>query len=128
MGIPVMVHFPMPVYQRLQHQARVMKKPVDEVVLQTVEQGTPLWMNRFPDEFEKELSGLRHLSYQQLEKIAKSKLSPKKQNRLELLLEKNAEGTLTADECNELDALHMGTSFLTLKKAKAMLLLKRQKS
>lgn len=123
-----MVHFPKPVYQRLQHQARVMKKPVDEIVVCSVQQGLPVWMNRFPDELEKDLAGLRRLGSQELQKIAKSKFSPKKQSRLELLLEKNVEGTLTAEEYNELDGLHMETSFLTLKKAKAMLLLKKQKS
>lgn len=128
MGIPVMVYFPKPVYQRLQHQARVMKKPVDEIVVCSVQQGLPVWMNRFPDELEKDLAGLRRLGSQELQKIAKSKFSPKKQSRLELLLEKNVEGTLTAEEYNELDGLHMETSFLTLKKAKAMLLLKKQKS
>ncbi len=124
MGIPVTVHFPKPVYRRLQQQARVMKQPVDEIVVGSVQRGLPAWMNRFPEELEKELECLDRLSSAQLRKLALSKLSRNKQRRLETLLHKNSEGTMTAKEEAELDGLHLETSLATLKKAKALVLLK----
>jgi len=47
-----------------------------------------------------------------------------KQRRLAALLRKNAEGAMTAKEQQELEDLHFETSFSTLKKAKALVLLK----
>ncbi len=124
MGIPVTVHFPKPVYQRLQKEARVMKRPLDEIVVSSVQQGLPVWLNRFPEELEKELARLDRLNSLQLQKLALSKLSRNKQRRLEKLLQKNSADTITAKEQAELDGLHMETSFATLKKAKALTLLK----
>lgn len=124
MGIPITVYFPKPVYRRLQQQARVMKQPVDEIVVGSVQRGLPAWLNRFPEELEKELEGLDRLSSVQLRKLALSKLSRNKQRRLETLLHKNSAGAMTAKEEAELDGLHLETSFATLKKAQALILLK----
>lgn len=124
MGIPVTVHFPKQIYKRLKQQARVMKQPVDEIVVGSVQRGLPVWMNRFPEELEKELERLDRFSSLRLRELAQSKLSSNKQRRLETLLHKNSEGTITAKEEAELDGLHLETSFATLKKAKALVLLK----
>jgi len=64
------------------------------------------------------------LSLARLQKIAKSKLPIVKQRKLDRLLQKNSEGTITLNELAELDDVQLEANFLMLKKAKALALLK----
>ncbi len=78
----------------------------------------------FPPHFEAELAQLDRLSLSQLQKIAKGKLPAVKQRKLDRLLLKNSEASLTAKELTELDEVHLEANFLMLKKAEALALLK----
>jgi hypothetical protein len=124
METTITVDFPKPVYQRLQRQSRVMKIPIHEVVVQTVKHRLPLWLEAIPPDFEKELAQLDDLGAAQLQKIAKSKLPIAKQRKLDRLLQKNSEGTITMNELTDLDNVQLEANFLMLKKAKALALLK----
>jgi len=126
METTITVAFPKPVYQRLQRQARMMRAPIAEIVVQTVQYSLPAWLDVIPPEHEKALVKLYDLSNAQLEKIAKSKLSMTKQRKLDNLLEKNREDVLTPEELGALDALHLEANFLTLKKAQALVILKER--
>jgi len=126
MGTSITVRFPKPVYQRLQRQAKVMKTPISDIVVQTVKQGLPEWLDIIPAGFEKELIKLDTLVDSQVEKIARSKLSMAKQRKLDRFSEKNSMGTLSPKELEELDNLQLEVNFLTLKKAKALALLKER--
>ncbi len=124
METTITVDFPKPVYQRLQRQSRVMKIPIHEVVVQTVRHRLPLWLEAIPPDLEKELVQLDDLSIAQVQKIAKSRLPSAKQRKLDRLLQKNSEGTITMNELAELDNVQLEANFLMLKKAKALALLK----
>jgi hypothetical protein len=124
METTITVDFPKPVYQRLQRQSRVMKIPIAEIVVQTVRHRLPLWLETIPPDFEKELAQLDDLSIAQVQKIAKSRLPSAKQRKLDKLLQKNSEGTITMNELSELDNVQLEANFLMLKKAKALALLK----
>ncbi|MCI0692743.1 hypothetical protein L0337_12165 [candidate division KSB1 bacterium] len=117
------MNFPKPVYRRLRQQAKVFRRPIDDIVVQTVKKGLPLWLDSIPPDFENELSQLDNLSVPQLQKLARSKLSNAKQKKLDRLLEKNSEGTITFKEIEELDSLQLEVDLLTLKKAQALALL-----
>ncbi|MFQ5632149.1 MAG: hypothetical protein ACE5I1_25550, partial [bacterium] len=120
----ISVNFPEPIYHSLKRQAHALKTSVDEIVVQTVKQGLPIWVNMVSTQQEKELAKLNDLDSKNLRRIAQSKLSAKKQNKLDRLLEKNIASHLTSDEIEELDALQLEANLLTLKKAKALALLK----
>jgi hypothetical protein len=60
----------------------------------------------------------------QLQRIAKSRLPGAKQRKMDRLLQKNSEGTITMNELAELDNVQLEANFLMLKKAKALALLK----
>lgn len=126
METTITVSFPKPVYQRLQRQARVMKAPISEIVVQTVKQSFPVWLGKIPPDFENELSRLDNLSIPQLQMLAKRKLPIVKQRKLDKLLQKNSEGTITLNELAELDDVQLEANLLMLKKAKALALLKRK--
>jgi hypothetical protein len=124
MNTTITVNFPKPIYQRLQRQAKVFKKPIDDVVVHTVERGLPYWLDMIPPDFEMELTKLEKLSISHLHKIAKSKLPAIKQRKLDRLLEKNSEGTITLNEIAELDDVQLEANLMMLKKAKALALLR----
>lgn len=126
METAITVNFPKPVYQRLQRQAKVMRTPISEIVVQTVTHSLPVWLDVIPIEHERQLAKLQDLSDSELEKIAKSKLSIAKQRKFDKLLQKNSEGQLTSKELDELDDLHLEANFLTLKKAQALVILKER--
>ena len=68
---------------------------------------------------------MNDLSLAQLQKIAKSKLPAHQQRKLDRLLEKNSEGTITVNELAVLDAVQLEANSLMLRKAKALALLHR---
>jgi predicted transcriptional regulator len=76
MSVAITVHFPDPVYQRLQQQASVLERPVDDIIRQTVEQGLPLWLDSIPPNFERQLAQLDKVSLSQLKKIYVSPALP----------------------------------------------------
>jgi len=123
METTITVDFPKPVYQRLQRQAKVFERPLDDIVVQTVRKGLPFWRDTIPPSFEAELSQLEYSNIAQLQKLAKSKLSLAKQRRLDKFLQKNSAGTITSREIAELDDLMLEVDLLTLKKAKALAIL-----
>jgi len=123
METTITVNFPKPIYQRLRQQAKIFERPLDDIVVQTVRKGLPLWRDTIPPSFENELSQLEYSNIAQLQKLAKSKLSLAKQRKLNKFLQKNSAGTITSREIAELDNLQLEVDLLTLKKAKALALL-----
>ena len=126
MNTTVTVNFPKPVYRHLKQQARVLQRPIDDIVVQTVTRRLPLWFDIMPLDFENEVAQLDNSSVSQLMKFAKRKLAIAKQRKLDALLQKNGEGTLTSKELVELDHLQLEANLLMLKKAKALALLKNK--
>jgi len=125
METTITVRLPKPVYRRLNQQAKIFNRPLDDIVVQTIKRSLPLWHDTIPPDFEKELAQMNALSLAQLQKIAKSKLPADQQRKLDRLLEKNSEGTITVNELAVLDAVQFEANSLMLRKAKALALLHR---
>jgi len=124
MDTAITVRFPKPVYRRLQRQAKVLKRSIDDVVVQTLNRALPLWFDMIPPDFEKKLAQLHDLPIAQLQRVAKSKLPLAKQRKLDRLLQKNSEVALTSQELAELDQVQLEANFFMLKKAQALVVLK----
>ena len=124
MDTTITVHFPKPVYRRLQRQAKVLKRSIDDVVVQTLNRALPLWFDMIPPDFEKKLAQLHDLPVTQLQRAAKGKLPIAKQRKLDRLLQKNSEGTLTSQEGAQLDDVQLEANLFMLKKAQALVILK----
>jgi hypothetical protein len=124
MGTAVTVHFPKPVYRRLQRQAEVLKRSIDDVVVQTLNRALPLWFDMIPPDFEKKLAQLNDLPVVQLQRLAKGQFSFAKQRKLDRLLQKNRDGVLTTEELARLDEVQLEANFFMLKKAQALVILK----
>lgn len=60
----------------------------------------------------------------QLQRIAGAKLPKSKQSKLDKLLLKNSQGSLSLKELEDLDDLQLEANFMTLKKAQALALLR----
>ena len=71
---------------------------------------------------------LEELDEAALRKVARTRVSAKVQRRMETLLIKNQDGTLTPDERREMLETNQKSLELTLRKAQATLLLQRRKA
>lgn len=126
MNTTISVRFPKALYQRLRQHAQALASPLSEVIVQTVEHGLPIWINMISTEQKKELARLENMGDTSLERIAFKRFPIKKQRKLDQLLQKHAENKITPKEIVELDKLQIEANFLTLRKAKALALLRNR--
>ncbi|MBI4585608.1 MAG: hypothetical protein HY717_16460 [Planctomycetes bacterium] len=124
MSTSITIHFPKQIFQRLKRQSQVLEKPIDEIVVETVSQGLPLWLEKIPEKCEREMAQILKLDNLQLQRIAGAKLPKSKQSKLDKLLLKNSQGSLSLKELEDLDDLQLEANFMTLKKAQALALLR----
>jgi hypothetical protein len=83
-----------------------------------------LGLEKVPPEYRAELEGLEDLGDEELWRIARSRLEPARQRRLEELLDKNQRGELTDRERRSLGDLRSEADRLMLRRSYAALLLK----
>jgi hypothetical protein len=117
------VSIPETLYNKARQVAEQTARPVDEVILDRLEQSldeTPLDL---PDDEQNELRALAHLSDDALWNMAREQMTSAKQERMQALMDKNSSGSITDDEYSELAQLVEGGQRLTLRKAEAMRLL-----
>ena len=110
---------------RLQHAAQGNEKRVRQVAVQMLSTALPP-DDTLPQDMQQELRTLESLSDDVLWAVARSQLAASKQRRWKRLLDKNAQGTLTASEQQELEQLIAESDRLTLYKAHAYLILKKR--
>ena len=103
------------VYRQAQRVAKTTQQAIEEVVL--------TWIRPAPEE---ELVGLEALSNDELRAVTQTTVSPVRIRRLQDLLTAQRQRNLTEDEQQEAAKLVEQEDMLTLRKSKALLLLKQR--
>jgi len=115
---------PEPVYRYLEQMAAATRRPVEQVAQESIVGNLPPSVATMPAEVQGELLKLQTRPIDELQRIAASQVSPVQQARHQQLLEKNASGTLTLAERDELAALRTLADHLMLRKAYAWAVLR----
>jgi len=118
----VTLHLPELVYQRAKHAADVLKRPVEDLIVDTLTSTLPV-LDDVPAEMVSEIAAMAHLSDEALQGLAMSALRPERQALLSELLDKQGRGELGEEEQQELAALMAEYGRLMLRRAKAVALL-----
>jgi len=120
----VKLRLPESLYIRLQQAADATRRPLDDILLHAVQVGSPPMWDDAPAEFQGDLAALDRLDDETLWCIARSRKSDTEMERYQELLDKNANGTLAAEERDELVKLRIEYDRFMLRKAHAAALLR----
>jgi len=120
----VTVNLPESVYLRLQQVAQGTQQSLSEVLAHAVKVGSPPSWDDVPAEFQADLAVLDRLDDDSLWQIARSKQSDDDMMRYQVLLDKNADETISELERVELTQLRVESDRLMLRKAHAASLLR----
>jgi hypothetical protein len=101
----VTLQLPSRLYERLVNTAQATKWPLEEIIIHSLEVGSPPDWEDVPEEFQSDLAALDRLDDDRLWQIARSQKSESDFEQYDELLERNREGTLTDSERLELAAL-----------------------
>ncbi len=103
----VTLQLPENLYTRLQQAVRATRRPLGDVLLHTVQVGSPPRWDDAPAEFQADLAALDRLDDDGLWRIARSRKTEADMARYQELLDQNANGILSADERGELVRLRV---------------------
>ena len=120
----VTLQLPETLYLRLQQAANGMHQTLDEVLLRALQVGSPPSWEDAPAVFQSDLAALDRLDDQSLWRIARSTQLDQDWSYYQGLLEKNADGLITASERLELERLRLEADRFMLRKAHAAALLR----
>jgi hypothetical protein len=120
----VTLRLPESLYIRLQQAADATRRSLDDVLLHAVQVGSPPRWDDAPAEFQADLAALDRLDDEALWLIARSRKTEVDMGRYQELLDKNANGTLAAEERDELVSLRIEYDRFMLRKAHAAALLR----
>lgn len=120
----VTLQLPEYLYVRLQHAAQAMRQPLNEVLVRAVEVGSPPVWDDVPAAFQADLAALDRLDDESLWRVARSTQLGQGGSRYQELLNRNANGTITAGERAELTDLRIEADRFMLRKAHAAALLR----
>lgn len=120
----VRLQLPESLYIRLQQAAQATHRPLDDVLLHAVQVGSPPRWDDAPAEFLADLAALDRLDNEALWYIARSHKTEADMEHYQELLDKNANGILSAAERDELSQLRLEFDRLMLCKVQAAALLR----
>ena len=120
----VMLQLPEALYLRLQQAANGMHQSLDEILIRAVQVGSPPSWEDAPAPFQGDLAALDRLDDQSLWRVARRTQFEQDWTRYQELLDKNANGVITADERIELEQLRTEADRFMLRKAHAAALLR----
>lgn len=120
----VNVQMPEPLYLRLQQAAHATQQSLNDVILRSIQVGSPPSWEDAPAEFQADLAALDRLDDSALWRIARSSQLTEDMTRYQELLDKNANGLLTPSERVELSHLRKAADRFLLRKAYAVDLLR----
>ena len=120
----ITLHLSDPVYRYLQQVATITKRPLEQLVRQSVEGNLPPSVENAPQELQDELLAMQSLSPTQLMSIADSQLPQSQQERYLLLLEQNSAGGISIEGCAEMEALRLAADRLMVRKGYALAVLR----
>lgn len=118
------IEIPQSLYRRLERLAELSHRPLENVVVQTLNAGVPPLPDDLPTEMRDDLLALEMLDDEALWEVARSVVGPKQQEGHFRLLEKNQSGKLTLSEQAKLAQFRLEADQLMLRKAYAYTLLK----
>ena len=118
------IHLPASAARRLRRVAEIARRPVDEVMVETLCASLPPLFEDIPAAFQADLAHLETLSNEALCAQMRTSVSPENVARYETLKAIRAERALTEAEHQEWEALRFAADSLMFCKAYAALLLK----
>ncbi len=118
----VTLKMPAPVYQRAQRAATALQRPMEEVLVDTLNVALPP-LDDVPQEMVSELAAMISLTDEALWHIARSVMPTKRQTMLHSLSSAQRERELTPAETRKLRELQQEYGRFTLRKAQAYALL-----
>jgi hypothetical protein len=117
------ISIPSSLYEKAQRLAKHTAQSVDEIICTRLEGALDQPLLDLPSDERAELHAMAYLSTDALWTMAREQMPPDVQQAMSQLLEKNSQGTITAEEFRALSALVERGQRLTLRKAQAMKLL-----
>jgi hypothetical protein len=117
------ISIPSSLYEKAQRLAKQTSQSVDEIICTRLEDALDQPLLDLPSDERAELHAMAYLSTDALWTIAREQMPPDLQHAIAQLMEKNSQGTITAEEFRALSALVERGQRLTLRKAQAMKLL-----
>ena len=118
----ITIQIPQHLYQRLEEAATRLQKPVENLVVETLQAALPT-VDEIPASIQTEVASLEKMDNQALQKIAESEMGLEDQKKLEQLLELQNMRQLTDDEMNKLTTLRTEYGRVLLRKARSFALL-----
>ena len=119
----ILLPLPEDLYLRLEQTARATSQSLTDLLVHAIRAGSPPDWSQAPAEFQADLAALDRMDDVALWQIARAQRTDAETAPLAALLEKNAEGALTAEETLELDRLVAEADRFMLRKAHAAALL-----
>ena len=119
----ILLPLPEDLYLRLEQTARATSQSLTDLLVHAIRAGSPPDWSQAPAEFQADLAALDRMDDATLWQIARAQRADTETAQLAALLEKNAEGALTAEETLELDRLVTEADRFMLRKAHAAALL-----
>lgn len=114
-------------YLQLEEAARSSAQSMDAVVAQSLERAIPPhFVGLLPNALRDELEAMEHLSDEALLAIAKSIAFPERGTHMDKLIGLKQDGTITAEEQEQLTALRNDSESLMVRKAHAFVILKNR--
>lgn len=120
----ITIPLPEAIYLRLQQTAQSTRQTFTDVLLRTVQMGSPPSWEDAPAEFQADLAALDRLHDQQLWQIARDYQTEDNMQSYQNLLDKNTDDTITEAERSELTRLRTSADRFMLRKAHAAALLR----
>ncbi|RLC69930.1 MAG: hypothetical protein DRJ03_17940 [Chloroflexi bacterium] len=120
----VTLQLPESLYIRFQQAAQATRRSLDDVLLHAVGVGSPPRWDNAPAKFQADLAALDRLDDDALWRIARSHETEAGMERYQELLDKNADGALSAGERDALANLRIESDRFMLCKAHAAALLR----
>lgn len=119
----VTINLPDHMYQRLATAAQTTQKPLDTMVLQSIQAGLPPDLSHVPARFQIDLHQMNQMSDTLLHQFLIVDLTSEQSTRYEALLDKNQTETLAPAEQKRLDILREEADLFMFRRAYAASLL-----
>lgn len=116
---PITLTVPDYVYDQAERVAKATAQPIETILRKRLEEVYADPRSRLPLDEQAELDALKHLSDEALWTIAREQMPRSRQERMQMLMEGNSKGKITATEYEELSRLVEQGQRLTLRKAQA---------
>ena len=120
----VTINLPEVIYERLQHVATSVNRPLEEIVFQSIQGNLPPALEDLPGELRQDLLPLQTMTDQELWTIAKTEIAPTHWVRHQNLLQKKQTMSLKTEEEGELLRLRNAVDQVVMRRSYAMALLK----